>query len=227
VTAAATQTGILARSSPLFEGLTDVQVRRIMEYGEIRRVTRGEVLLTHGDPVTRLFVLLSGMAKLSLVTEAGAEILLRWFTSGEVAGLRTLVPQTAAVGTLAMTRPGQVIVWERSNVLRMKAEFPRLVENSLQVAIGFLADLTLGRTLMLTRSAEDRIRYSLLDLAHRIGMHKPQGVEIDIRNHELAAITGVSQYTASRILSRWQRQGLLSKVRGKIVLSERGLREEL
>jgi CRP/FNR family transcriptional regulator, nitrogen oxide reductase regulator len=55
-------------------------------------------------------------------------------------------------------------------------------------------------------------------LAEGIGQKVPGGVELDIRNEELANDANISIFTASRLLSAWQREGILVKRRGKVLL---------
>ena len=45
-----------------------------------------------------------------------------------------------------------------------------------------------------------------------------QGVELAVRNEDLADEANVTVFTASRFLNEWQREGILVKTRGKIVL---------
>jgi CRP-like cAMP-binding protein len=58
----------------------------------------------------------------------------------------------------------------------------------------------------------------LANLSAGIGQKVQGGVELDIRNEELANEAHISLFTASRLLSAWQRQGILEKRRGKILL---------
>ena len=50
------------------------------------------------------------------------------------------------------------------------------------------------------------------------GRRYPEGIELDVRNEELANEANVTPFTASRTLAEWQRQGILRKGRGKILL---------
>ncbi len=44
------------------------------------------------------------------------------------------------------------------------------------------------------------------------------GVELHVRNEELANEENVTIFTVSRLMGEWQRKGLLKKSRGKVVL---------
>jgi CRP-like cAMP-binding protein len=51
-----------------------------------------------------------------------------------------------------------------------------------------------------------------------MGQRVAGGVELDVRNEELANEANVTIFTASRILNEWQSKGILAKTRGKVLL---------
>jgi CRP-like cAMP-binding protein len=71
---------------------------------------------------------------------------------------------------------------------------------------------------LISSSAPQRLARLLANLAEVIGQKVPGGVELDIRNEELANEAHISFFTASRLLNTWQREGFLVKRRGKVLL---------
>ena len=67
-------------------------------------------------------------------------------------------------------------------------------------------------------TAHQRVAHTLANLASTIGRRADRGIEVDVRNEELANEANVTPFTASRLLSAWQRKGILTKSRGKILL---------
>ncbi len=55
-------------------------------------------------------------------------------------------------------------------------------------------------------------------MAGGMGHKVEEGVEVAVRNEDLADEANVTVFTASRFLNEWQREGILVKTRGKIVL---------
>jgi CRP/FNR family transcriptional regulator, nitrogen oxide reductase regulator len=51
-----------------------------------------------------------------------------------------------------------------------------------------------------------------------MGQKVAGGVEVYVRNEELANEANVTIFTVSRLMGGWQRQGLLVKSRGRVVL---------
>ena len=91
----------------------------------------------------------------------------------------------------------------------------------------YLVAYQAAHTALLCRTAKERLAQVLVSLANGIGQKVAGGVELKIRNEELANEANVTLFTASRLLSEWQRDGVLQKSRGKILLRspERLLRD--
>ena len=68
------------------------------------------------------------------------------------------------------------------------------------------------------QTAEERLAQVLVESAGQLGHSGPDGIELGLKNEEIALAAHVSLFTASRHLSKWQRTGLLKKYRSKIVL---------
>ena len=61
-----------------------------------------------------------------------------------------------------------------------------------------------------------RLARALTILGIRAGIRNHLGVEIRIKNEQLASLADVSPFTASRLLKRWEREGMITKRRGLI-----------
>jgi CRP-like cAMP-binding protein len=71
---------------------------------------------------------------------------------------------------------------------------------------------------LVSHGARQRLARVLTTLAAGIGHKVPDGIELEITNEELANAANVTPFTASRLLSEWQRDGAVRKRRGSIVL---------
>jgi CRP-like cAMP-binding protein len=71
---------------------------------------------------------------------------------------------------------------------------------------------------LVTKTAQERLAETLLSLGDKSGEVHPDGIEIHATNDQLGALADVSAFTASRVLSAWEREGILSKGRGRVLL---------
>jgi CRP-like cAMP-binding protein len=118
-----------------------------------------------------------------------------------------------------MVEDGCVLVWRGSKMRDLLARYPRLHDNALILAGDYLSWFHASHMALISHTARQRLARVLTSLAHGIGHKVPGGIELDITNEELANAANVTPFTASRLLSEWQRNGAVSKGRGSIVLS--------
>ncbi len=110
------------------------------------------------------------------------------------------------------------LVWSRHTIRGLCEQYPRLVENALLITFDYLAAYRAVHASLVCDSAPQRLARVLANLVDGIGQKVPGGVELDVRNEELANEANISLFTASRLISAWQREGILEKRRGKILL---------
>ncbi len=60
-------------------------------------------------------------------------------------------------------------------------------------------------------SARQRLAETVVAMASGIGRRVEGGIELRVGNDELASAANITTFTASRIMSEWQRDGLLKK----------------
>jgi CRP-like cAMP-binding protein len=71
---------------------------------------------------------------------------------------------------------------------------------------------------MVSHSAKQRLAQVLVAFANGFGRKTSEGTCIELTNEQLSNAANVTPFTASRILSAWQRTGALVKTRGQLIL---------
>ena len=93
------------------------------------------------------------------------------------------------------------------------------MSNALLIAHDYLVLYRALHLSLACHSARQRLATVLVNLASGIGQRVPEGVQLDVNNEELANEAHVTHFTASRLMSEWQRNGMLIKRRGKVLLA--------
>ena len=207
------------RNPRFLEGVDPAEVRTILGAGTLQRLSAGSVMIRHGYPASHLFLLLTGRARRFFLTHDGEKIVLLRVLSGDIFGEMALLdrPANYLVSTETMTS-SSALVWNRSTIRSLCERYPRLIQNSFSSSVDYLIYYRAAHVSLICNSAPQRLARILANLAEGIGHEVPGGVELDIRNEELANEANVSVFTASRLLSAWQREGILLKRRGKVLL---------
>ena len=212
------------------EGLAPPDVKTIVAAATQRRFLTGSVITNQGEPADHLFLLLQGRARYFYITNEGQKMLLWWLRAGEIFGGATLPsrPRNYLVSTETV-KSSCALVWNRTTIRELAARYPRLLENTLAIISDYLDSYLAIHVSMTCHTARQRLAQVLVNLASGIGHTVPAGVELHVSNEDLANAANVTPFTASRLLSDWQRSGMVVKSRGKVVLRhpERLLLHEL
>jgi len=201
------------------EGLATGELKVVLGAATQRRLLAKSVVTNHGDAASHLFLLTKGRARFFYITSEGRRILLHWLTPGEIFGAMSILPNSSSyLVSTEMVKDSLVLVWDRATIRDLVARYPRLAVNALSTASDYLALYVATHLALICDTARQRFAQMLVNLARGIGQRVPHGVELDVTNEELANAANVTVFTASRLLSEWQRNGALVKSRGKILL---------
>jgi CRP-like cAMP-binding protein len=201
------------------EGLTPAELKAVLSAGTVRRFVANSVMATEGDSAGHFYMLLTGRARCFSITPDGQKLLLLWLPAGEIFGAAAFLskPQQYLVSTEAV-RSCSIMVWDRSIIRELNQRYPRLVENALLIMFDYLVLYRAVHTSLVCHTAGQRLARVLSNLATGIGHKVPDGVELDVKNDELANEANVTPFTASRLISKWQRKGIVVKTRGKLLV---------
>jgi CRP-like cAMP-binding protein len=206
--------------SRLLAGLAPSEITAVLAAAKQRRISHNQVLQYEGHPTSHLFLLVTGLAAFYKTTPEGSKLFLRWITPGDTFGLPTLLqtqPQPSFT-TVQALRGGYALVWERASAYALASQIPRLRENAIALASDYVASSTDVLVARARQTAQQRLARVLVESARHIGRAGREGIEFGLTNEKLAEMASVSLFTASRQLAEWQRQGILTRSRGKILL---------
>jgi CRP-like cAMP-binding protein len=202
-----------------FDGLTAPELKAVLECARVREYPANSIVSHEGHPADQLYLLLSGRARFFTLTPQGEKILLFWVAPGEVLGGAAILAQSFDYLLSTETvKKSRFLVWNRTSSAAMCQRYPRLMSNALLIAHDYLVLYRALHLSLACHTARQRLATVLVNLASGIGQRVPEGVQLDVNNEELANEAHVTHFTASRLMSEWQRNGVLIKRRGKVLL---------
>jgi len=213
-------TAIADLEPPLLKGMETSEVKLILSHAAPRSCQRGTILSIEGEPADCFFMVLKGRARYFTLTEDGHRVILRSIVPGELFGAMALVhdPDVYLVSTES-TQDSDLLVWTRTNIRSLALRYPRLLDNLLSTVSVYFRWYLTSHLALISSSAPQRLARVLYQLANDIGRTTSDGIVVDITNEELADAAHITRFSTSRLLSQWQRKGIIAKSRGKLVLS--------
>ena len=203
----------------LFKGLGNHEIHVIRAAAAKRTFEVSQLIIRAEEPAVHLFLIEVGCADYSVVTNDGREILLRRFVQGNAFGYATFLAEPIGyLGTAKAAHRTETLVWEHPVARQLAVAYPRLVENALHASLHYVAMYAKRHVRLVANTAQERVAYALTNLGSQTGHVLPDGVEVDIKNEDLASLADVNFFTVSRILGAWERQNVVSKSRGKVLI---------
>lgn len=207
------------RQVSVFQNATDEDLKLIAGHGIERSIEEGEFFFFQGDPADYLYVLISGRAKLMQTNPAGQQVNLRTISEWQMFGALGAVREGA-------TYPATAQALENSTALAIKSEYlhelmqsrPYLSFDLMKLMTGYIQEMQERYRELATEKVERRIARSLLRLAAQMGTKNEGGIELTFTRQDLAEMSGTTIYTVSRILSDWERQGLVEAGRERVLI---------
>lgn len=204
--------------SLFLKGLAPHERQAVIAKATRRRVLTNTVMSRQGGPSDRAFMLVKGRARFFFITPDGRKIILHWLVPGDIFGWALLAGRPSYLVSAEMVHDGLVLTWDRIAVRELSAQYPMLLHNALSIASDYLAWYVSAHLALTCHTARERVANVLTNVAQTIGRKVPAGVELDVTNEELASAANVTLFTVSRLLSGWQRRGVVVKSRGRVVL---------
>jgi CRP-like cAMP-binding protein len=209
----------LPQTIELVRGLKPHERDMVLGSSRRRRFRAKSVMTYQGEPADYLLLLWNGRARYFYEAPHAKKLILKWILPGDIFGGAALVsePSKYLVSTEAV-RDSIVLEWDGPTIRRLARQFPQLLENSQLINMEYVAWYVAAHAALSFQSARKRLASVLFGLAKTIGQKAGTGIEVDVTNEELSESANITPFTASRLISGWQRSGSIRKHRGKIVL---------
>jgi CRP/FNR family transcriptional regulator, polysaccharide utilization system transcription regulator len=189
--------------------LQEVETTRMTRH--IRTYQPRQILYHEGMPALGVYILCAGRVKLSRTNNTGRQQILRITGAGDICGEEALLEGTLYTNTAEALETSQSAFVRREAFLQLLETGGRVVLPFLRHICQVLIDIQVRFTHVALSDARTRLAAQLLDLAERDGKPGAKGtiLNLSLRRGELAALVGLSPETAMRLLSQFQRDGLL------------------
>lgn len=203
---------------PPFSKLEKREIRTILDQATSRRYDEGVAIFDEGATAERFFMLLDGYVRVVRVTPTGEQVTALHIPAGQLLGIakaigRETYPATALTATESIVLSWPTRLWDgfSSKYAGFATETYKTVGNRMGEIHNRVVE-------MATQQVEQRVANALLRLINQTGRKVSDGIEIDfpITRQDLSELTATTLHTASRLLSAWEKQGLVQSKRKRI-----------
>jgi CRP/FNR family transcriptional regulator, nitrogen oxide reductase regulator len=194
----------------LFANISPEDRSLIVNEARERLFSRGQIIYTEGDDMRQVVLLTSGYAKMVQCGQNGSAVIFRLCLPGELVGTPGIFKQARHRSTPQALSSSSALVWDSSVFESLSKQFPFLRLNVAYILYKQLEDMEDRFREISTEQVAPRLSRQISRLVEQIGIRSKGSVTIKITREELAQMIGTSLFTVSRLLSEWDRQGIVT-----------------
>ncbi|QNE18274.1 Crp/Fnr family transcriptional regulator [Kribbella qitaiheensis] len=203
----------------IFADLSATEMEAIAAAAPMKTYPAGDILYSPHQPSQTLFILKKGRVRIFRVAPDGRALTTALLTPGTVFGEMVLLGQQMHDNFAEALDEAVVCVMSRADVHRYLLSDPRISARISEILGRRVAELERRLTDAVYKSVPARIAGTLCLLASEQQKRTlGRGVQIALTHEQIAALTGTSRETTTKVLGEYADRGLLRLGRGKITI---------
>ncbi|QIE44973.1 Crp/Fnr family transcriptional regulator [Pseudohalocynthiibacter aestuariivivens] len=207
---------------PPFSLLERTQIREILGLATPRRFDEGTAIFSEGFAADHFFLLLDGYLRVVRTTPGGDQIIVLHISPGQLFGIAPALQRDTYPATAIAAAESIALSWPARLWPEFTAKYQGFASESFKTVGQRLGQIQDTLTEMATQAVEKRVAAAVLRMVNQSGRKTDQGIEIafPITRQNISDMTGTTLHTVSRLLSAWEKDGIVRSTRKHIVVTD-------
>ena len=202
----------ILKQSLIFSSLNNDELTELSKLAIERSFRPDEFVFWEGDDPDYFYIVVEGRIKVIKYSSSGKEFIIAFFGPGEMFGEVAVFegkPYPASAQVVADTK---ILGIKKDDFLSFLSTRPQVALSIINVLGGRLRDAQSRLKDLAGERVEQRLAQTLLMLSSKLGPTLP------FTRQEIADMAGTTTETAFRVTSQLKERGIISSVRGKIII---------
>jgi len=213
----------ILKNIPYFSELTIEEMQNLVASSQKRRYSRGSIVLHKDEVGDETYLIMTGKVKVIVTHTDGKEIILNILKSGDFFGEMAVFDNMPRSATVVAEEDCELLIISRENIENQ-------IKRNPQIAFKLLSDMSrrlreAGEQIsgLAHLDAKGRVAQTLLKLLKEANMITDEGYKVFSKpsTKDIAAMSGTSHETVSRLLSEFANKGIIGLTEEYIVIYDR------
>lgn len=207
---------------PPFSLLEKAAIRAILDRAISSRFEMNASIFDEGCTAERFFLLLDGTIRVVKITADGEQVTSLHIPPGQLFGIAQALGHDTYPATAIAASEVLVLSWPSALWRTFVTDYPSFATQTYNTIGKRVNEMNTRIVEMSTQHVEQRIARALLRLVSQSGRRTQDGIEINfpITRKDVSEMTGTTLQTVSRLLSAWEKDGLVTSKRKKITVCD-------
>ena len=184
-------------------------------------IKKGEPIFEEGESVNGIYCIKDGVCKLSKLSANGKDQIVKLVKPGELLGQRSMISDEPANLSAVALEDMEVCFIPKSEVLGFFNNNNQFSMNMMKTICGDLKDADDHMVSMAQKTVKERLAETLLYLEDTFGKNEDGSLHIQLSREELAGMIGTATESCIRLLSEFNKTGLINITGKKIVILDK------
>ncbi|RCW49874.1 MULTISPECIES: Crp/Fnr family transcriptional regulator [unclassified Halanaerobium] len=205
---------------PFFSLLSEDELKVINSIASEKKYKKGEYIFFEGETGSKFFVIKSGQVKLVKMIENGDEQILNIFSNNDIIAEIVAFDRGNYPASAVTMKKTDLIIFNQADLENVIMENPAIGIKLLQEMSTRLRRAQQNVRDIALKDSSGKMASLLTFLSQKYGIEKNGNIILDIplTQQELASMIGSSRETVSRMLSRFESEGIIKTSRKKIII---------
>ncbi|MBD0726178.1 Crp/Fnr family transcriptional regulator [Flavobacterium sp. L1I52] len=210
----------IVREFSSLKALNKEELVKLAECKTSRLVKKGEVIFEEGENVNGIFCVKDGVCKLTKLSQNGKDHIVKLVTKGELLGQRSMISEEPVNLSAVALEDMQVCFIPKSEIMGFFDKNNQFSMNVMRTICGDLKEADSQMVNMAQKTVKERLAETLLYLQDTFGKNEDDSLKIQLSRDELASMIGTATESCIRLLSDFNKLGLIELKGKKIILKD-------
>ena len=212
--------GWFIRQNTLFADLPDREVEVLEQVSETVEVRRRSTVWEPGAAAAMVYVVRSGIIKVSKVSDEGRELTLHFFTRDHLFGELAIISDTPHDTVAEAFEDCNLLAISKDDFTRVMMRCPQLAMRMIRLVGERRRSLEDRVENLLFKSAHARLAGLFLELSQSFGVRDSRGVIVNLKltHKEIASLIGATRETVSFAILDLRKDGLILTEGKRVIL---------
>ncbi len=185
-----------------------------------RIIRKGDVIFEEGENVNGIFCIKDGVCKLTKLSPNGKDHIVKLVTKGELLGQRSMISDEPVHLSAVALEDMEVCFIPKTEVMGFFDKNNQFSMNVMKTICGDLKEADSHTVNMAQKTVKERLAETLLYLHDTFGKNEDDSLRIQLSRDELASMIGTATESCIRLLSDFNKLGLIELVGKKITIKD-------
>ncbi|WP_306352240.1 Crp/Fnr family transcriptional regulator [Flavobacterium sp. '19STA2R22 D10 B1'] len=210
----------IVREFSALKALSKEQLISLSDCKSSYLVKKGEVIFDEGENVNGIYCIKEGICKLTKLSPNGKDQIVKLITKGELLGQRAMISEEPVNLSAVALEDMEVCFIPQQEVMGL---FDQNNQFSMNIMKSVCHDLKEADDIMVNmaqKNVKSRLAQTLLYLHTDFGVNPDLTLKVQLSREELASMIGTATESCIRLLSEFNKGGLIALIGKKIILKD-------